>query len=69
MWGLIKLKKSDVKSWNEVLSGVSPGSVLSPALFLIFINDLPSVVQSIAKLFADDTVKFKRVHKLDVVYI
>ena len=45
-------------SWNEVLSGVPKGSVLGPALFLIFINDLPSVVQSIIKLFADDTKLF-----------
>ncbi len=47
-------------SWNEVLNGVPQGSVLGPALslFLIFITDLPSVVQSITKLFADDTKLF-----------
>jgi hypothetical protein len=31
------------------------GSVLEPILFTIYINDLPDVVQNIAKLFADDT--------------
>ena len=39
----------------EVKSGIPQGSVLGPILFLIFINDLPDVVQSTVKLFADDT--------------
>jgi len=39
----------------EVLSGIPQGSILGPILFSIFINDLPSLVDSMCKVFADDT--------------
>ena len=42
--------------WNEVTSGIPQWSVHGPILFTIYINDLPDVVQTVAKLFADDTV-------------
>ena len=37
------------------------GSVLGPLLFLLYINDLPSVVQSYIKIFADDTKLFSAI--------
>ena len=47
--------EGETSGWQKVLSGIPQGSVLGPLLFVIFINDMPSVVkESICKLFADD---------------
>jgi ribonuclease P/MRP protein subunit RPP40 len=43
----------------EVCSGISQGSVLGPALFIIYINDLPNEIASQMYLFADDTKLFR----------
>ena len=44
-----------------VESGVPQGTVLGPLMFLCHINDLPDVVRSQVKLFADDCLLYRQI--------
>ena len=45
----------------DVLSGVPQGTVLGPLLFLTFINDMPDCTRSDIRLFADDSLLYRRI--------
>lgn len=47
--------------WKDVTSGIPQGSVLGPVLFVIYINDMPETIQSLCRLFADDSKIYRRV--------
>ena len=47
--------------WKLIKVGVPQGSILGSLLFLIFINDLPTSLETVPKIFADDTSLFSLV--------
>ena len=50
--------KDNISTWKPVVSGIPQGSILGPILFTLFVNDIPSQLQSIIAMYADDTKLF-----------
>jgi len=52
---------------SAVTSGVPQGTVMGPLLFLLHINDMPSVVDpgTSIRLFADDTLIYRVIHSIE----
>ena len=57
--------ENEKSSWTPVRSGIPQGSVLGPVLFIIFINDLPNLITSYTRIFADDTKIFRAIESMD----
>ena len=58
--------KSD---WAPVLSGVPLGTVLSPLLFSLYINDISSDIESEIRRFADDCVFYREIKDAEDILI
>ena len=52
--------------WLPVSSGVPQGSVLGPLLFILYVNDVVSVIKhSTLKMFADDLILYREVVSIE----
>ena len=60
----VQIRRS-YSEWSPVVSGVPQGSILRPILFLIYVSDIPNIITSIAKLFADDTEIYRQINKVE----
>ena len=52
-------------TWDNVTSGVPQGSVIGPALFLIYINDIKEKIQSNMRLYADDAIVYRDINSVN----
>ena len=46
-----------MSSWAQVVSGAPQGSILGP-LFILYVNDIPDLIETNFRIFADDTKIF-----------
>ena len=55
--------------WVKVTSGIPQGSVLGPLLFVLYVNDIPSLLDGRSKIlmFADDTKLYRQIRSEDDV--
>ena len=65
-------ERSQVVDFNGTLStkatltaGVPQGSILGPLLFLMYVNDLPSIIKAETIMFADDTTCLSHGHTVE----
>ena len=57
--------RGSYSDWSPVTSGVPQGSILGPVMFLIYVNDIPDIITSTAKLFADDTKIYRQINNVE----
>jgi len=61
---LTSQKGNREEAWTDVGSGVPQGSLLGPILFLLFVNDMPRVVENTSlAIFADDSKCYKVINQ------
>ena len=51
----------EFSSWTPSKSGILQGSVLGAILFVIYINDMPDIVDSMCQIFADDANLYRSI--------
>ena len=67
----LRNRKQYVSMYNKRSSeklveyGIPQGSILGPLLFLIYVNDLPSAMQTVPRFFADDTALLTTENNVD----
>ena len=55
------VRRKYLPNWEDVLSNIPQGSVFGPTLCVVFISDMPDVMTSISKMFADDAKVLRQI--------
>ena len=56
--------RGSFSEWVNITSGVLQGSVVDPILFIIFVNDMPDMVNSMLLMFADNTKLYRTTYNI-----